>query len=191
MINRVKGKVNFIVLAIVFTLCMTGCGKEAIQQNAEETALLGKWCYVHDTSETVAKFSEDGSAEFEGEEYQYTCDGEFINLTDENGTVTKLRYLPEGEGMYVYLQSVYTRQMGADDAGIVGVWLCEDKGWTFEFTSNGTFMEDGVSTGYYTVDEETQTIKLVYETALADTVFYFTLTGNELSIEYPWLMIKR
>ena len=43
----------------------------------------------------------------------------------------------------------------------------------------------------YEVDEEAKTIKLMYETALEDTVFYFERTENGLAIEYPWLMRKR
>lgn len=189
--NKAKVRINSIVLVIMITLCMVGCGKKAIQQSAEEIALHGEWCYVHDEKQTVAEFSEDGSAEFEGEKYQYTCDGEFINLTDKDGNVTKLRYLTEGEKMYVYIQSTYTRQAEGGGSGIVGMWRCEDKGWSFEFTNKGTFMEDGVLTGHYEVDEEAKIIKLMYETALEDTVFYYDLTENGLAIEYPWLMRKR
>ena len=72
---------------------MAGCSKKDIQQNADEIALHGNWYYVHDENEIVAEFSEDGSAKFEGVKYQYTCDGEYIHLTDKDGTVKKLRYL--------------------------------------------------------------------------------------------------
>lgn len=189
--NKAKGRINSIVLVIMITLCMVGCGKKAIRQSAEEIALHGEWCYVHDEKQTVAEFSEDGSAEFEGEKYQYTCDGEYINLTDEAGNVKKLRYLTEGEKMYVYIQSTYTRQAEGGGSGIVGMWRCEDKGWTFEFSDKGTFMEEGSFTGYYEVNEEAKTVKLMYGEALADTVFFYELTENELFVEYPWLMIKR
>lgn len=189
--NRAKVRINSIILAILFTFCMIGCGKQEIPQNADEIALRGEWYYVHDENETAAAFYEDGSAKFEGEKYQYTCDGEFINLTDKDGNVTKLRYLSEGDKMYVYVQSTYTRQPEGGGTGIVGVWRCEDKGWTYEFTDKATFMEDGALTGYYEVNEEAKTVKLMYGEALADTVFFYELTENELSVEYPWLMIKR
>ncbi len=189
--NRVKVRINSIILVITFTCCMAGCGKQAIQQNPDEIALLGEWYYAHDEKETVATFSEDGSAKFEGEKYQYTCDGEFINLTDKDGNVTKLRYLSEGDKMYVYIQSTYTRQAEGGGSGIVGLWCCEEEGWTFEFSAKGTFMEEGAMTGYYEVNEEAKTVKLMYGEALADTVFFYELTENELSVEYPWLMIKR
>ena len=184
-------RINSIILVIMFALCMAGCGKEDIQQNSDEIALHGEWYYVHDEKETVAVFSEDGSAKFEGTKYRYTCDGEYINLTDEDGNVKKLRYMSEGNKMYVYIQSTYTRQPEGGGSGIVGMWLCEDKGWTFEFSAKGTFMEEGAMTGYYEVNEEAHTVKLMYGEALADTVFFFELKENELFVEYPWLMIKR
>lgn len=189
--NRVIIRINSIILIIVFALCMAGCGKKEIRQNAEEIALHGEWYYVHDENETVAVFSEDGSAKFEGAKYQYTCDGEYINLLGKDGTDRKLRYLSDGDKMYVYIQSKYTRQPEGGGSGITGVWRCEEKGWTYEFTDKGTFMEDGALTGYYEVDEDAKTVKLMYGEALADTVFFYELTGNELSVEYPWLMIKR
>lgn len=184
-------RINSIILLIMFALCMTSCGKKEIQQTPDEIALHGEWYYAHDEKETVAEFSKDGSARFEGVKYQYTCDGEYINLTDKNGEVTKLRYLSDGDKMYVYIQSKYTRQPEGGGAGIVGVWRCEDKGWTFEFSNKGTFMEDGALTGYYEIDEEAHTVKLMYGEALEDTVFFYELTENELSMEYPWLMLKR
>ena len=189
--SNILARINSIVFVAVFALCMAGCGKQEIQQNADEIALHGNWYYVHDENEVVAVFSEDGSAKFEGEKYQYTCDGEYINLTDKDGTVTKLRYLAEGDKMYVYIQSTYTRQPEAGGSGIVGAWLCEDKGWTFEFSNKGTFMEEGAMTGYYEVNEEAKTVKLMYGEALADTVFFYELSENELFVEYPWLMVKR
>lgn len=189
--NNTKIRINFIALLVMFAICMAGCGKKEIQQNADEIALHGQWYYAHDEKETVAEFSNDGSAKFEGKKYQYTCDGEYINLTDKDGAVTKLRYASEGDKMYVYIQSKYTRQPEGGGQGIVGVWRCEDKGWTFEFSNKGTFMEDGALTGYYEVDEEAHTVKLMYGEALADTVFFYELTENELYMEYPWLMIKR
>ena len=185
-------KMNSIILIILFALGISGCGKQEIQQNADEIALQGEWYYVHDESETVAVFSADGSAKFEGVKYQYTCDGEYINLTDKDGAVKKLRYMTDGDKkMYVYIQSTYTRQPEGNDSGIVGVWRCEAEGWAYEFTDKGTFMEDDVLTGYYEVNEESHTIKLMYEKSLADTIFYYELAGDELSVEYPWLMIKR
>ncbi len=189
--NNAIVRINSLILLFIFTICMAGCDKKEIQQTADEIALHGKWYYSHDEKEPAAVFSKNGSAKFEGKKYQYTCDGEYINLSDKKGNVKRLRYLSEGDKMYVYIQSTYTRQPEVEGLGIVGLWLCEEKKWTFEFTDKGTFMEDGALTGYYEVDEEAQTVKLMYLEALEDTVFFYGLTENELSVEYPWLMIKR
>lgn len=188
---KIKNIVCFAVVFLALVVCAVGCKKEDVQQNDYEKKLLGKWAYVHDTKETVAEFKKDGSAKFEGKKYQYTCDDQFIELTDKNEEVTKLRYLLEEDRMYVYIQSTYTRQPEIPGDTMVGVWKCEAKGWTFEFTEKGTFMEDGALTGYYTIEEETGTVRLVYGEALDDTVFYYSLDGDELYIEYPWLMLKR
>jgi len=189
--NKTIIRINSIILIVFFVLGMSGCGKTQVVQTAEEIALHGEWCYSHDEKKPVAVFSEDRSAKFEGVKYQYTCEEGSINLTDKDGVVKKLRYLANGDKMYVYIQSTYTRQQEWGGTGIVGVWHCEEKGWTFEFTDKGTFMEDGALTGYYEVNEESGTIKLMYLEALEDTVFFYELTDNTLSVEYPWLMIRR
>lgn len=188
---KIKSIVCFVLISLTLAVCATGCKKSDIQQNDYEKKLLGKWAYVHDTKETVAEFKKDGSAKFEGEKYQYTCDEQFISLTDDKEETKKLRYQFDGEKVYVYIQSTYTRQPQIPGDTIVGLWKCEEKGWTFEFSNKGTFMEDGALTGYYTVDEEAGTVKLVYGEALEDTVFYYSLDGDELHIEYPWLMLRR
>lgn len=179
-----------IILAIIFALSVTGCGETKAQQNADEVALHGEWAYAHDENKTVAKFSEDGSAKLEGVKYQYSCEDGYILLTDKEGKVKKMRYATEGDQMYLYVQSTYMRQPEGGDSGIVGLWRSSE-GWTFEFTNKGTFMEDGVLTGYYQVDETEKAIKLMYGEALSDTLFFYELTGDELFVEYPWLMIKR
>ena len=51
-------------------------------------------------------------------------------------------------------------------------------------------MEDGALTGYYEVNEEAKTVKLMYGEALEDAVFYYQITEEGLFIEYPWLMEK-
>ncbi|MDD6035899.1 MAG: hypothetical protein PUC30_06875 [Lachnospiraceae bacterium] len=188
---KIKSIVCFVLISLTLAVCAAGCKKSDIQQNDYEKKLLGKWAYVHDTKETVAEFKTDGSAKFEGEKYQYSSDEQFISLTDDKEETKKLRYQFDGEGMYVYIQSTYTRQPQIPGDTIVGLWKCEEKGWTFEFSDKGTFMEDGALTGYYAVDEEAGTVKLMYGEALEDTVFYYSLDEDELHIEYPWLMLKR
>ena len=188
---RIKSIVSIAFISFTLAVSTVGCKKTDIQQNDYEKKLLGEWAYVHDMTETVAEFKENGSAKFEGKKYQYTSDNQFIELTDNKEETKKLRYQFEGDGVYVYIQSTYTRQPLIPGDTMVGLWKCEEKGWTFEFTDKGTFMEDGALTGYYTVDEEAGTVRLIYGEALEDTVFYYSLEGDELHVEYPWLMLKR
>lgn len=186
----VNGMKIFSVLMLT-VLTLTGCGGKAdVAQNEYEQALLGKWAYIHEPQEMVAVFKENGSAEFEKSKYQFSSDGQFINLVDDTNENLKLRYLQNNDKMYVYIQGLYTREEGTEGEGIVGVWRCEGKNWTFEFSAKGTFMEEGAMTGYYEVDEAAGTVKLMYGEALEDTIFYYKLTDEGLFVEYPWLMIK-
>lgn len=188
---KIKSRVCFVLVSLALSVCVAGCKASDIQQNDYEKKLLGKWAYVHDTEEVVAEFKENGSAKFEGKKYRYTGDDQFIELTNDKEETKKLRYRFDGDGMYVYIQSTYTRQPELPGDTIVGVWKCEETGWTFEFSDKDTFMEEGALTGYYFVDEEAGTVRLVYGQALEDTVFYYSLDGDELYVEYPWLMLKQ
>lgn len=176
---------------MIMVLMITACGaKKTAPQNEYEKALLGKWAYIHEPGEMIAVFRDNGSAEFEKQKYQYTSDGQFICMTSKTGEEMDLRYTQNGDKMYAYIQSTYTREEGTKGEGIVGVWRCQEKNWTFEFSDKGTFMEDGAMTGYYEVNEENGTIKLMYGEALEDTVFYYRLSDGGLFVEYPWLMVK-
>lgn len=171
-------------------LLIAGCGDAPISQNTYEQALLGKWAYSHDTEQMVAQFEQNGRAVFDNQKYTYTSDGQFIHLDSDSVDDINLRYIQNGDQLYAYIQSTYTRQAIGNQEGIVGVWKCEDTNWTFEFSDQGTFMEDGALTGYYEVNEATSTIKLMYGEALEDTVLYYQLSDDSLFIEYPWLMVK-
>lgn len=181
-----------IVLTSLIIALLSGCGNQSsIEQNEYEKALLGKWAYAHDLDKTEAEFKESGAATFEGKKYTYSSDGTYIHFTDSSQDEWKLRYVQNEDKMYVYIQSTYTKDIPEYGEGIVGVWTCKEKNWTYEFTDKGTFMEDGALTGHYTVDEEAGTVKLMYEEALEDTVFYYQLEGDSLKIEYPWLMQRQ
>lgn len=197
------GAVIFSALMIMVFM-ITACGAEkAASQNEYEKELLGKWAYIHEPDEMVAVFRDNGSAEFEKQKYQYSSDGQFISMINEAGENMNLRYKQNGDRMYIYIQSVYTREPDTDGEGVVGVWRCQEKNWTFEFSPKGTFMEDGAMTGYYEVNEvnkvneententeDTGTIKLMYGEALEDTVLYYQLREDGLFVEYPWLTVK-
>lgn len=179
------------VLLIVLVLGIFLKKDGAVWQNEFEKRLLGNWAYNHDLGTKVASFQKNGKAGFEGKKYDFTCDGSYIYFTDHAGEVMKLRYVQEKEDVVdIYIKSTYVLEDGTAPTGVEGVWICPEKKWTFEFTAKGTFLEDGVLTGYYFVDESAGTIRLAYEKVLSDTVFYYTLTSEGMIVEYPWTMKK-
>lgn len=179
------------MVVLVVALAVFFGRRKPVAWNVYESALSGRWAYVHDTENVAAIFRENGTARFEGKEYHYTSDEKFIYLTDNSGETKKLRYVRQEDQMYVYIQSTYTRVGDTGGDGLVGVWCCEEKGWTFEFTDKGTFMEDGALTGYYEQHSEEGTIRLAYGEALEDTLFFYEQrSSNELFVEYPWLMLR-
>ena len=74
--------------------------------------------------------------------------------------------------------------------GIIGNWYNAEKKWSFEFTSSGTFKEDGYFPGYYTLGEDGTSISLVYNDHFLDSTLYYSIDGNQLTLEYPWPMVE-
>ena len=157
---------------------------------ATAESLMGNWAYIHDTENPVLAFSINRNAIFEGKLYTYDCDGDFINLTDENGNVKKMRFVLDKDGMYLFKSTTYEFTGEGKPDGLIGVWECKEQNWSFEFTKMGTFREDAYFPGYYTVDEAASTFKLIYNDHFEDTTCYYQLDGNKLTIEYPWRMVK-
>lgn len=169
---------------MVLILSFAGCGKQ-------QGPLVGKWAYVHDETTTVLELASNGKAVYEGNSYTYTNDDQFIILKDKNGNENRFRYVIEKDGFLFYKTTEYVNKDNEAPSSIVGVWTGKevDK-WSFEFTENGEFMEDGYFPGYYTIDENAKTVKLVYNDHFEDTICYYQKDGNELTIEYPWKMVQ-
>lgn len=187
-------KLNFLpfFLAIVLImLLMTACSnnKNDTSISSEAKAICGSWAYIHDKETAIAVFHEDGTAEYEGKDYSFECDSQFIELTNKGGETIKLRYTFIDGDMYLYSNNTYTFDGEGEPSGLIGEWSCKEKNWSYIFTDNGTFMEDGFFPGYYTVDDQNSTFKLVYNDHFEDTVCYYSLDENKLSIEYPWHMV--
>ncbi len=182
-----------IFLAIMLmVLSMTACGKNenVTVMSSEALAICGSWAYIHDKETAIAVFHEDGTAKYEGKDYSFECDGQYIKLKATDGETMQLRYTLDDKGMYLYSNNTYTYSGEGDPLSLVGEWLCEEKNWSYIFTETGTFMEDGYFPGYYTVDDENLTFKLVYNDPFEDTVCYFKREGDKLQIEYPWCMVS-
>lgn len=180
------------VAIVLMLLLMTACGKNEKDTAISNEALgiCGSWAYIHDKETAIAVFREDGTAQYEDKDYSFDCDSQFIELKDPNGETTQLRYVLDDEGMYLYSNNTYTFCGEGDPNGLVGEWSCEEKKWSYSFTEAGTFNEDGFFPGYYTVDDENSTFKLVYNDHFEDTVCYYRLEENNLHVEYPWRMVK-
>lgn len=188
-----KTKFYLTLFAVMFMiLLMTACGKNVndTAKSDEVLGICGSWAYIHDKEVAIAVFREDGIAQYEGKDYSFECDSQFIKLNDTDGETLQLRYVLDDEGMYLYSQNTYTLCGEGEPYDLVGEWSCPEKNWSYFFTETGTFMEDGYFPGYYTVDNENSTFKLVYNDQFEDTVCYFRLEDNKLHIEYPWRMVR-
>lgn len=172
-----------ILLIFALTFPLSACAKDA------EGELCGSWAYIHDKEKAAMKIKAD-TLTLDGDSYGYTLEGDFIMLT-RKGETTALRYLvnEDGSEMYIYKHSLYTLE-GEKGEGLVGKWVGENGKWSFTFKDNGEFNEDGYFPGHYSVDSENATFKLMYEDRFEDTVCYYSLEGDTLTVEYPWLMVK-
>lgn len=177
-----KSKRLFLILvSLCIITILTACKKE-------EGSMSGKWAYNHDKDTTILSFN-GNKAEYKGVKYTYTSDDKFITFKDDKSNELKVRYERDKEDMLVYEKNVYTYSGEENPSGIVGIWKNAANNWSFEFTEDGTFMEDGYFPGHYDYDSEAGTVKLMYNDHFQDTICYLTLNGKELSIEYPWRMV--
>lgn len=173
------------VLLVAFLF--SGCGTPKLQGE-----MVGKWYYIYDTEKVGMNIKENGTAVLDGEKYECSFDSDRIYLKDKKGYTQGYRYSVEGQGqIYLYKPAIYRYQGAETQNGLVGVWVDTENGRSnFEFTAEGTFREDSYIPGYYSVDEENGTIKLVYNDQYYDTTIYYTIKDDCLMVEYPWPMVK-
>ena len=176
---RIRKITACILLAVMTMVMMCGCGDKI------DGPFIGNWAYVHDTTVTVLSLEKNGKAVYQGNQYTYTADDTYLYLKSSKENID-LRYKMDGEKLYIYQTTEYTFAGEGSPDGIIGYWVCNPNKWSFEFTDQGTFKEDSYFPGYYTVDENEQTVKLVYNDHFEDTVFYYSIDGDTLTIEYPW-----
>lgn len=152
--------------------------------------ITGSWAYIHAPEEAAFILNPDGSAQLDGKAYQYTLDGDRIVLTNKKGDVSRLRYVWDGDNILLYKTAVYIYEGKGQPAGLIGIWKDATDKWSYQFTEKGTFLEDGYFPGYYTVDEAGKSFKLVYVDQFADTICYYEIDGDRLTVEYPWPMVR-
>ncbi len=177
----------FAVIAIL-VVALAGCGKNDSNLSEAQKKVCGSWAYVHDKETEVLKLKDDGTAKYEKNKYTYEVNDTYITLMNTKGETVKFRYEMDGEDMLLYFETEYEYSGETEPNGIIGVWSNEKK-WSFEFTTDGTFMEDGYFPGYYFQDEATKSVKLVYNDHFEDTTIYYTVDGNKLTLQYPWKMV--
>lgn len=171
-----------ILIAVLLCLSVCGCGQKI------SSPALGDWAYIHDTATQILKLTDDGEAIYKGISYKFTDDGTFITLKSDKDEI-KLRYVKDGEDLIVYEPTMYVYDGDTTPTGLIGTWKNAENNWSFEFTDNGEFKEDGYFPGYYTVNPDDGTFKLVYNDHFEDTTVFYSIDGKELTIEYPWQMV--
>ncbi|MCR5031712.1 MAG: hypothetical protein K6A92_02500 [Lachnospiraceae bacterium] len=177
-----------VLLLLLCCMLLTACGKDA-EEDLLQKAVAGDWAYIHDPQTTILQLGKNGKASYQGKNFTYTVDDTYLYLKSDSEQLN-LRYEKDGEEFYLYQPCDYTYEGEGAPDGIVGRWVDKETRWSYEFTDDGTFREDGYFPGYYTQDADNGQIKLVYNDQFYDTTLYYTLDGDRLHIEYPWSMVK-
>lgn len=176
--KKVRTISTILILMISMLQLLTGCGSKA-----------EKWAYDYAPDKEVISFYDNGKCVYKGDKYTFTRDGSNIRLTDIWGKEQTLRYVNENGSIILYEKSTYTYDGDNSTNGLTGIWK-QDNGWSYQFTEDGKFSEENIFFGHYTVDESTHCIKLMYDDPIDDAYLYYSVDGNELTIDYPWPMVK-
>lgn len=173
-------RIPVLAAVIMITVMFAGCGK------AEH------WAYNHEPDKDALVLYGNGKAELDGEEFTYTKNDSVISLTDASGNTVDHRYINDEahSQIYFYKPEVYHRGEEEKGEGIIGVWTHENGRNLFQFTKEGSFSEENIFFGHYLLDEEAGTIKLMYDDPIEDTLLYYLIDGDDMTIDYPWPMVK-
>ena len=174
-------KVVLFILTVILIFSFTACGKNA--------SATGKWAYNYEPETTVLEVRRNGQAVYNGASYSCKDDGQFLVLSSA-GEELHLRYLLKDGDMLLYIPTEYGYSGEGTPKDLTGLWQTGDKKWSFEFTEDGRFSEDGLFSGNFTADKGSSTFTLIYNEDFADTVCYYSINGNTLTVEYPWTMVK-
>jgi len=183
-------KLNIRFICLIFCLLLGISSVMAEDTSLDDSAFLtGKWAYDYEENRTQMELNSNGKAVFEGTKYEWKVESPYIILTKSKSEPVCMRYMISGEEIYIYKIQTYQRVTEAV-GGLVGAWKGIGNKWSFEFTSKGTFREDGYFPGYYTTDEVNGTFTLVYVDHFADTTCWYTIEDDILTVEYPWRMLR-
>jgi len=174
-------KKTYVIVALVMVMLIpVGCGAKKTES----------WAYDYETTDELLALYDDGKAVFEGKKYTYEKDDDSITLTDKDGNSVEHRYYMENDNMVFYIKSVYDYQGEGTPDSIVGNWKCGRNIFRFTDESKSEFSEEDIFHGHYLVDKENSSIKLMYTDPMPDTILYYSLDGNKLTIDYPWPLVK-
>lgn len=174
-------RTNLLIVFLLLCLeicCFSGCSK-----------ISGKWAYGHDPETPILELKKDGSAVYKGQTYGYKLADSFIELKDADGEAMRLRYREDGDKLFLYEPTVFKYQGDGNADKLAGYWL-SDSNSSFEFTATGIFCEDGLFTGVYKTNPEGTQFTLDYNEYFADTTCYYTIEDNQMTVEYPWGLVK-
>ena len=181
---KINKSVFLVLMICMLVSLMAGC-------SGSKGPLDGEWAYIHDTDKAALILESGGKASLDGVKYSdCTYDDAVITLTDSQSNVKKLRYVVTEKGILLYKATDYVRSDADSSSDIVGEWKDTPDNWSYEFTAEGTFVEDGFFSGTYKVNEAEGTITLTYNEDTDETVIYYSVSGDTLTIEYPWPMVK-
>jgi hypothetical protein len=187
-------------IASLSMVAMTGCKKDGKDKEKYDPELISeRWAFSHERDKAVMIFFKDGTAAFDGVMYKsYEMTDSFIRFTAEDGTVTEMRFY-EGkdfdgeEKRYVYRKAYYklVPDLLTGDSPVIGYWAGygPNEGLSFQFTDKGTFYEDETLPGHYFVNDD-GSILLNYDGYLSNTLIYYTIDGDMMTVDYPWAMVK-
>lgn len=184
------------LLKMFLLVLLAGCiFLTAAYGTGEPCGLLGDWAFNYEPTVSALQVLEDGTAVWNGAAYTWEDDGETLTLTREDAEAdeepVKLRYLADGEKVFIYLPASYIRIAKDRDDEIFGAWVQEGASRSsFIFEKSMQFMEDETFVGSFEVDAEAGTFTLHYiPNYFDDTTCYFTWDGDSMTVEYPWTIV--
>ena len=175
---------HFIIFLLVL-LTLSACSRQVPESVSEN---CGSWAYIHDKETEILKLDTNGKAFYLGEKYSYTEGDGYLELKGSDGTVMNMRFVPEYDHMLLYERKVYTYDGEGEPQGITGLWKMGNL--SFEFTPQGSYIEDGVFPGHYLLNEDEHSIRLAYNDHFTDAILYYEVNGNELIIDYPMPVVQ-
>ncbi|MBQ6661892.1 MAG: hypothetical protein IJM57_10845 [Lachnospiraceae bacterium] len=208
--NRKRMIFTLIGLLTLFVFALSGCdqGKtnntsgapEATPTPPEKPDNVDRWwAETTERGKAFMIFYKDGSAMYDGKNYKsYEVTDTAIRFTSEDGKVTTVLYYDEtsksGElRKNVYRTATYTFVSSAlnekCDGTLIGLWESPENHWSFQFTKSGVFLEDEILPGHYYVNDN-GTVRLSYDGHLPESLLYYHVDGNVLTVDYPWPLVE-